>query len=444
MKLSGWGRYPAIDAEAFTPGTIARLTQCLNKQGDFIVYGNGRSYGDSALNHRVLFSKLFNRILDFQTGQGILTCECGVTLAEIIDIILPQSWFLSTVPGTKLITLGGAIASDVHGKNHHKAGCFSNSVLNIRLMLPDGRIVDCSPDTNRELFFSTCGGMGLTGIILSATIKLQPVRSSYISEKVIRCPNLREAFSCFEENANVTYSVAWIDCLAKGDRMGRSVLMIGEHADSCPTKLRGDHVFTVPFSMPSFFLNRYSVALFNELYYGLHSSRPQETPKPLNDFFFPLDKIENWNLMYGRNGFAQYQFVLPKEASFDGLRAVLHQTGKAGLGSFLGVLKLLGAENRNMLSFPREGYTLALDFKINDKLFRFLDELDRIVLDHDGRINLCKDARMHPSVFRKGYPRHEEFSRLRTKYSMNKKFSLVSKIYGYIPARVSRRVYDRT
>jgi decaprenylphospho-beta-D-ribofuranose 2-oxidase len=422
MKLSGWGRYPVIDGDGVSIGTLIQVTEYLNKQNNFIVYGKGRSYGDSALNGHVLFSKLLNRVLDFRTGQGILTCECGVSLAEIIHLVLPYGWFLSTVPGTKFITLGGAIASDVHGKNHHKAGCFSNSVLNLKLMLPDGQIVDCNQKTNQELFFATCGGMGLTGIIISATLKLQPVKSRSIREKVIRCDNLQHVFSCFEEYAYFTYSVAWIDCLAKGAQQGRSVLMMGEHAGSDLKESHRDHIITVPFSMPSLFLNQYSVALFNELYYRLHSSGVQERLKPLNDFFFPLDKIENWNFMYGRNGFAQYQFVLPKESSLSGLQAVLSKTGEAGLGSFLGVLKLLGAQNNNMLSFPTEGYTLALDFKITNRLFPFLDELDRIVLDHGGRINLCKDARMNSSVFRKGYPEFEEFFRLRARYGMDKKF----------------------
>jgi decaprenylphospho-beta-D-ribofuranose 2-oxidase len=423
MRLSGWGRYPVIEAERATHGTRAALTEYLSKPGDFIVYAKGRSYGDSALSRRVLFSERFNMMLDFRPDQGILTCECGVTLAEIIDFALSRGWFLATVPGTKLISLGGAIASDVHGKNHHKAGCFSNGVLSLNLMLPDGKVAECSRETNPDLFFATCGGMGLTGIILSATVKLQCVKSRFIKEQVVCCQNLREVFAAFEENQRVTYSVAWVDCLAKGDRLGRSVLMAGEHAESGGREPARERTYAIPCEMPAFFLNRYSVAVFNELYYRLQASAKHERLCSFDGFFFPLDKIKNWNRMYGPKGFTQYQFVLPKDASFAGLRAVLSKTSEAGLGSFLGVLKLLGPANQNMLSFPTEGYTLALDFKVTDRLLGFLSELDRIVIDHGGRINLCKDARMSPEMFKKGYTRWKEFVDLRTKYGMRNKLN---------------------
>lgn len=423
MRLSGWGRYPIINANGFSFGTLTPLVEYLQKPGDCITHGKGGSYGDSALSERVVFSRRFNKMLDFQPEEGILTCECGVTLAELIDFALPRGWFLATVPGTKLITLGGAIASDVHGKNHHKTGCFSENVLCLQLMLPDGQVLECSREKNQELFFSTCGGMGLTGIILSATLKLQPVESAYIRETVIRCNNLQEIFAAFEECQQVTYSVAWIDCLAKGDYLGRAALMLGEHADSGPKKLPADKPLAIPFSLPAFFLNRYFVAWFNELYYRRHPDLVRGRLTPLNNFFFPLDQIRNWNRMYGRKGFTQYQFVLPKEASFEGLQTVLSRTSQAGLGSFLGVLKLFGPSNQNLLSFPREGYSLALDFKINDKLFPFLNELDQVVTDHGGRLYLSKDVRMSPEVFKKSYPRWKEFVQLREKYGMRRKFN---------------------
>jgi len=423
MMLSGWGRYPIIKAKGVSFGTLPPLAEYLQKPGNCITYGKGGSYGDSALNERVVFSRRFNKMLDFQPEEGILTCECGVTLAEIIDFALGRGWFLATVPGTKLITLGGAIAADVHGKNHHKSGCFSESVLGLRLMLPDGRVAECSREQNQALFFSTCGGMGLTGIILSAALKLQPVESAYVRETVIRCHNLEEIFTAFEEYRQVTYSVAWIDCLAKKDRLGRAILMLGEHADSGPRELRAAKPFAIPFNLPAFFLNSFSVAWFNEIYYRRHPDLVRGRLTSLHDFFFPLDKIGNWNRMYGRKGFTQYQFVLPKEASLAGLQAVLSRTSQAGLGSFLGVLKLFGPANQNLLSFPTEGYSLALDFKINDRLFPFLHELDRVVLDHGGRLYLAKDVRMSPEVFRKGYPRWEEFVELREKYGARQKFN---------------------
>jgi FAD/FMN-containing dehydrogenase len=265
--------------------------------------------------------------------------------------------------------------------------------------------------------------MGLTGIILEAVIRLQPVESAYIRETVIRCGNLEEAFERFEQEFATSYSVAWIDCLARGKNQGKSVLMLGEHAESgkldCPAEKR----IAVPFSSPAFLLNRSTVSLFNYLYYSRQPEFVEGRLTSLNAFFYHLDKIGCWNRMYGAAGFTQYQLVLPMKASKEGLRAILSRVADAGMGSFLAVLKLFGAANSNYLSFPMSGYTLALDFKIQPKLFPFLEELDRIVLDYGGRLYLAKDVRMSPAVFRKGYPQWEKFAEIREKYGMSPKFN---------------------
>ena len=431
MKLSGWGRYPHIQTEGQWFETPAQVQNYLKQPGDTIVHALGRSYGDSALNERVIFSRRFDKILAFHPTAGIVQCESGVSLSELIDIFLPQGWFLSITPGTKFITVGGAIASDVHGKNHHKAGCFSACVLSFDLMLPSGKVMVCSREVNPELFFATCGGMGLTGIILNATFKLQSIPSSYIRETIIRCRNLKEIFSFFEAYRQTTYSVAWIDCLAKGEDIGRSILFLGEHADTARFDLATAKSLSLPVDLPGFFLNRYSVSLFNHFYYHAHPSFIEGRLVHLDTFFYPLDRIGYWNRMYGRGGFTQYQLVFPKEQSLEGLRAILQQIASAGLGSFLGVLKLFGPQNNNDLSFPMEGYTLAIDFKIQKKLFALLDDLDRIVLDHGGRLYLAKDVRMTREVFRKGYPGWARFEELRAKQGMKNKFnSLQSKRLG--------------
>lgn len=431
MKLTGWGKYPCIQAKGSSFENPVELVHYLKEPGDTIVYGMGRSYGDSALNERVIFSRRFDKILDFNPQDGIITCESGVTLAEIVEVFLPRGWFLYVAPGTKFISVGGAIASDVHGKNHHKAGCFSECVHSFDLMLPNGKVVHCSREKNREFFLATCGGMGLTGIILTATIKLQPIQGSYIRETIIRCQNLEEIFSLFEEYRLSTYSVAWIDCFAKGENIGRSILMLGEHANTGRLNLPAVKPLSIPINLPGFCLNKYSVSLFNHLYYQTTPSFVRGRLVPLDSFFYPLDKIGHWNRMYGRRGFTQYQLVLPKDASFEGLQAILKRIASAGLGSFLGVLKLFGPQNDNYLSFPMEGYTLALDFKIQTKLFSFLDELDRIVLDHGGRLYLTKDARMTREVFIRGYPKWKQFAELRRKLGTEVKFnSLQSKRLG--------------
>lgn len=431
MKLTSWGRYPRIETTGASFETTDQLAALLEKNGDLIAYGMGRSYGDSALNSRVVFSKRFNKIIDFNPETGLLTCECGVSLEEIINIFMPRGWFLSTTPGTKLITVGGAIASDVHGKNHHTAGCFSESVESFEIMLPDGNILQCSRKENPKIFHATCGGMGLTGIILTAVIKLQRVKSSYIRETVNRCQNLEEIFACFESHKTTTYSVAWIDCLVSGNDVGRSVLMAGEHAETGSLEVERKQPLTVPFDFPGFCLNRYSTTLFNWLYYHSRPSFVENRLVSLDHFFYPLDSIGQWNRIYGRGGFTQYQLVLPKAASYDGLNVILKRIAKAGLGSFLAVLKLCGPQNDNDLSFPMEGYSLALDFKIGSRLFPFLDELDQIVLDYGGRLYLTKDVRMPKHVFQKGYPGWEAFAELREKMGMKKKFnSLQSRRLG--------------
>jgi FAD/FMN-containing dehydrogenase len=265
--------------------------------------------------------------------------------------------------------------------------------------------------------------MGLTGIILTVTFLLQPIKSAYIRETVIRCQDLDEILGLFEVYQDATYSVGWIDCLARGRQLGRSVLMLGEHATSGPLRREISQALSIPINLPGFFLNRYSIALFNKVYYEIQPSFTEGRLVPLDQFFFPLDTINSWNRMYGRRGFTQYQFVLPKAGSYAGLKRILQKIAETGMGSFLAVIKLFGKENRNYLSFPMEGYTVALDFKIQPKLFPLLDELDLIVIDHGGRLYLAKDVRMRQEIFRKSYPGWEKFVSLRHRLNMKSKFN---------------------
>jgi decaprenylphospho-beta-D-ribofuranose 2-oxidase len=431
MKLTGWGRFPIIQARGRSFNNQEALGDYLKSAEDCIAHGMGRSYGDSALNEQVIFTRRFNKILNFDPQTGAVVCESGVSLAELIDAFLPRGWFLGVVPGTKFISVGGAIASDVHGKNHHRAGCFSEHVLAFDLMLPQGEVVRCSRQENAPLFHATCGGMGLTGVILRAELGLEPIQSAYIRETLIPGPNLEDVINLFEENRSAAYSVAWIDCLAKNEHQGRSIVMLGEPAEAGPLALPPSKTWTVPLGLPGFCLNKYSVSMFNYFYYQLKSNFVAGRLVPLDEFFFPLDKIAHWNKLYGRRGFTQYQLVLPKDAGLAGLRVILGRIAATGLGSFLAVLKLFGAENANYLSFPLEGYTLALDFKIQNQLFPFLNELDRIVLDHGGRLYLTKDVRMSREVFQKGYSRWEQFAQIREQYHLIEKFnSLQSKRLG--------------
>jgi len=433
MKINSWGNYPVIDSDIFKIKPDEDLDNIANKftdiGGSCIPYGNGRSYGDSALEKNIIYTKPYDYFIDFDEETGVLHCQSGVLLSEIIKIFVPQGWFLQVTPGTKLITVGGAIASDVHGKNHHVAGCFSECVEEFRLMLPDGDVQ--TVEKGDELFKATCGGMGLTGVILDAKIKLKKINSKYINQTTLKTKNLKETFEAFEKYSHMPYSVAWIDCLAKGNDIGKCLLMVGDFADDSKLDFKEGKKKNIPFNFPSFTLNNLSVKAFNWLYYKKAPDGISNEKVDIDSFFYPLDAINNWNRIYGKNGFTQYQFILPKENSYDGLAEILKAIADSGRGSFLAVLKLYGKANDNYLSFPMEGYSLALDFKIDRGLFAFLNKLDKIVLKYGGRIYLTKDVRVPKETFEHGYPMIDEFRKLRKDYGMDKKFnSLQSRRVG--------------
>lgn len=431
MNLNSWGMYPKIKTKPFVFDTREKLVSLLNSQEEFIPYGNGKSYGDSALNDNIIHCRPWNYFLSFDEKEGILHCQSGVTLSEIIETFVHKGWFLKVSPGTKLITIGGAIASDVHGKNHHIEGCFSESVEEFNLMLPNGETKVCSKLKNKELFHATCGGMGLTGVILDAKIKLKKVNSKWINQTTIKTKNLKETFKAFEKYSHMPYSVAWIDCLAKEDNIGKCLLTVGDFADDGDLQFKEKRKLNIPFNFPSFALNTLSVKAFNWLYYKKAPSGISKQRVSIDSFFYPLDAIYNWNRIYGKNGFTQYQFILPKEKSFEGLQEILQTIANSGKGSFLAVLKLYGKANENYLSFPIEGYSLALDFKIEKGLFKLLNKLDEIVLEYGGRIYLTKDVRVSKATLEQSYPQIEKFRNLRKKYAMDKKFnSLQSKRVG--------------
>ncbi|MGC8594658.1 MAG: FAD-binding protein [Candidatus Kryptoniota bacterium] len=421
--LYGWGRYPRIYSEKIIPYSIKETLFSVRKAQDILPIGNLRSYGDSALNQRVLQMTGFRRFLSFDDSSGILHCESGVLLSDIIDTFLPRGWFLPVTPGTKFITVGGAVASDIHGKNHHQDGCFSNFVNEIELIMPDGSIKICSRRENSELFYATCGGMGLTGVILTVKFRLVRVGSSKIKQVVYRAKNLQDTFDLFEVINSFRYSVAWVDCLSTGRKLGRSVIMAGDFINDGDFGSSKKITLPVPIDLPGFVLNKYALRLFNSVYYVKSGKSGSERVVDYDTFFYPLDFIKEWNRMYGKNGFVQYQFILPKEKSYNGLEEILTMIARRGKGSFLAVLKLYGKENQNYLSFPMEGYSLALDFKVEKGLFNFLSLLDEVVVRNGGRIYLTKDSRMRREVFESGYHKAETFRRLRKEFGMKEKFN---------------------
>lgn len=430
-RTSGWGRYPIV---ATTPNLIThthQLQKQLENGFEGIARGLGRSYGDSSLGDAISCFKNFDHFISFDSNSGIVHCQAGVSLLTLIQTFLPQGWFLPVTPGTQFVTLGGAIASDVHGKNHHIHGSFSQHVEELELMLADGSVQHCSTTKNSDLFHASCGGMGLSGFILSAKLKMIPVNSAYIDETTLKARNLDHVLELFEQAENTTYSVAWIDCLASGKQLGRSLLSLGEHSAYGKLELEPNKALNMPFDLPSMTLNSTSIKAFNFLYYHKVRSEISLKHSYYQPYFYPLDAIHNWNRMYGKAGFTQYQFVIPKAAGREGLSTILRAIVDSGKGSFLAVLKAFGPGNGNYLSFPMEGYTLALDFKITSDLWPFLDTLDELVLSYGGRLYLAKDARMSEKMFKASYPNWEQFQQVRERYGATQCFnSLQSKRLG--------------
>lgn len=429
-RLANWGNYPVVSSEESTFSQEAQLKEFVTSHQHIIARGNGRCYGDASLGEHSISMLKYDKVTAFDTETGIFECQAGLTLDQILDIIVPKGWFLPVTPGTKYITVGGAVASDVHGKNHHVDGAFSSHIIDMDVITGNGDTICCAPDQESDLFWATCGGMGLTGVITRVKFHLKKITTAYIKQTQIKAQNLDEIIRLFEEYKHYTYSMAWIDCLKKGDGFGRSILIVGEHATTdelndkqrkAPLKVPGKPKLTVPFNLPSFVLNTFTVKAFNWLYYGKNFKRVINNVVPYEPFFYPLDAILHWNRGYGKAGFVQYQFVLPLEKK-DGLAAILHRISDKGLGSFLAVLKVFGNQD-SLISFPMEGYTLALDFPVRDGLFEFLDELDALVLQYGGRLYLSKDARMKQEVFWKSYPNAERFANIVQSYNVNKRFS---------------------
>jgi len=423
-RITGWGRYPDVVAQLHTPSSHAALLKNGPGAGfNGIARGQGRSYGDSALARQLLCTSKADAILSLDEDNGLLHCAAGTTLAELLRLLVPRGWFLPVVPGTAHVSVGGAIASDIHGKNHHIDGCFSEHVQSLTLLDGDGNTHLCSPDKNTDLFQTTCGGMGLTGIITSAVLNLRRINSPCIQQQTLRTRNLEETFHFLDTRRDSHYSVAWLDCMARGSDMGRSLVLLGEHADGPTTAARASMKtrLAVPVTTPGWLLNRYSMRVFNSLYY--HFPRSTEARVLWQPFFFPLDSIGHWNRLYGRRGFLQYQFVLPPETALDGMKDILGRIATAGKGSFLSVLKRLGPANNKLLSFPVDGYTLALDFRYQPSLLPLLDELDERVIDYGGRLYLSKDARMSRETFRSGYPQWQHFAELRQAMGAHRHFN---------------------
>jgi FAD/FMN-containing dehydrogenase len=408
QKVSNWGNFPVVEKELKSEDSLIKIQDFIKSRNEVIARGNGRCYGDASLSEHIFSTKRLNKFISFDRLNGIIECESGVLLSEVLKVIVPQGFFLYVTPGTKFITVGGAIASDVHGKNHHAEGCFSEYIIDFSLLNETGEVLRCSRTENEDKFWATIGGMGLTGIILQARFQLKNIETAYIRQESLKARNLDEIFRLFDESESWTYNVAWIDCLQKGENLGRSILLRGEHAFrhelgakmvQKPLRLKKKFIPRIPFYFPVFVLNKFTVKLFNYLYYNQQRHTKLKNIVDYETFFYPLDVVEDWNRIYGKAGFIQYQMVIPKENGKAGMRKILETIAASGNGSFLAVLKLFGKNNPLAYnSFPMEGYTLALDFKVNSKLKKLVSQLDEIVEEYGGRIYLTKDSMSKPSL----------------------------------------------
>ena len=420
-QTAGWGLYPVVEALVERSRTPQELRRAVQGDAPLLAQGNRRSYGDACLAPRVVSTLGMDNLLEFDPDRGLLRAEAGASLDKIIRFILPRGYFLPVTPGTKFPTLGGCIAADVHGKNHHSEGSIANFVEELEMVLADGSWLRCSRAEHPDLFWATLGGMGLTGLVYAATLRLKKVDSAYIATRSIKTRNFSEACRVFAETAeDYVYSVAWIDCLARGRALGRSIVILGDHAPAP----RGRERFRlhsaaqrpVPFFLPEFVLNGWSMRAFNAAYYRRQFRRQKDALVHYNPFFYPLDAVAHWNRVYGRRGFLQYQFAVPFDGGEAFMHSVLERVAARGTASFLAVLKTFGPQE-GLLSFPLPGYTLALDLPLSDRgLVPILHGLNREVAEAGGRVYLAKDAILSATDFARMYPGLDEFRRIKRQY----------------------------
>ena len=420
-SYQSWGNYPNADAQKinniYWPDDVRQI---FRGKATCLPRGAGRSQGDVCLNdHGTLMDiRAMNRFVEWNSSLGRVTCEAGVTLADILKLVLPYGWFLPVTPGTKYVTVGGAIANDVHGKNHHRAGTFGCHVGRFGLLRSTGEEIECSMQQNQELYQATIGGLGLTGVILWAEIQLVPVVSPLIDEEVIKMTNVDDFFGLADESDKTfDYTVAWLDCQAKGKKLGRGLFMRGNHArqPSDLTEWRSWYRAKGrwPIAGPPQLINKWSVRAFNEMFFRKSIGAKTFKQVHFNKFFYPLDVVDDWKLVYGKIGFLQYQVVIPRDKCEAVIKEVLTRVASSEQASFLSTLKYFGeVKSPGLLSFPRPGLVLAIDFmNVRLRTRQLLDELDELVMSHGGAVNPSKDSRMSPSMYQSSFPNWRLFEK---------------------------------
>ena len=423
MMIEGWGRLPMPGRECLSTDLEALTASAVLSRG------LGRSYGDSSLparpDDRIAGTLLADRVLSFGSTTGVVRAEAGLSLAEINRIFIPRGWFPPVTPGTKFVTLGGMVASDVHGKNHHQEGCFGAHVLKLRIRLADGDVVECNPTQNADLFFGSVGGMGLLGHILEVEFAMRRIPTPWISMESRRVANIDEFLAALADAANAwPMTMGWIDCLSRGASLGRGVLMAGRWATPDETggePLEPSKERALPFELPNWALNRFTASAFNAVYYWRHVKARQSQLIAPDPFFYPLDAVLHWNRAYGPRGFTQYQCILPRAAGPEAVRAFLERLTILGSASPLCVIKDCGPEGKGTLSFPLEGTSVAVDMAVTPDIQRVVDQLNALVIEAGGRIYLTKDRFTRPEHFRSMEPRLDAFEAAREKWDPSRK-----------------------
>jgi len=425
--IGGWGRHPV------RPGRLLRRARLEIPPGTsaLLPRGLGRAYGDAAvpasIEQLVLETTQADRILDFDARTGVLTCEAGLSLAELLRVLVPRGWFPPVTPGTKFVTIGGCVASDVHGKNHHQVGSFGRFVDRLSLRTADGREVECTASTEPELFRATVGGMGLTGLIADVTFRLVRIESPWMVVETRRMNGLDEMLNGLRASAATwPYTVGWIDGLARGKRLGRGLLLRGRHASRNEAHERPpapQRTLRVPADAPGWLLNPQVMRLFNALYHGRHGSRTEPQLVSCEAFFYPLDALIDWNRLYGRRGFLQYQCVVPQGAGTAPVGALLEKLSRRGAASFLAVIKDFGPGSDAFLSFPVAGTTLSLDLPYHGiATEELVHELNALVIESGGRVYLAKDAVTRAEDFALMMPRLAEWKAARDHWDPHRRF----------------------
>ena len=418
-RYQSWGRYPdAPPRTAVAPRSRDDLPDLSAFDGTVLPYGYGRSYGDSCKNAdgEIIDAHNLRRFMAFDPETGVLRCEAGVSLADILEALVPQGWFLPVSPGTKFVSVGGAIANDIHGKNHHKAGTFGCHVRRFELVRSDGTRLECSPSENAEMFRATIGGLGLTGLITWAEVALKPIAGPFVDVEEIPYNSLDEFFTlCRDSDAGYEYTVAWADSLMRGATVGKGIFMRGNHSlRPSDERQRITPIIGVPFDAPNFAMNNLSIKAFNFAYYNAKRLRGGDGIKtiPYGPYFYPLDAIANWNRVYGTRGLLQYQCTVPFDGYSSPVRDLLEYTGRVGAASFVTVMKAFGTiSSPGMMSYPSQGITLNLDFpNKGERTMRIIRDLDRIVMGVGGKLYPAKDATMTPEHFQMCYPQWREFA----------------------------------